>query len=184
MGFPNLKIELDPRPDRNDNIFHIGRIQAPCSLRFKKGITFFVFLSEAESEELHIGCAKPGSPLSSVKRGLADTGTLDRVFVNLEQKSDAEGKPYYMAVVQDDTLEIDLEERGAIFMIFTSVPGKEQLQIIKNQQQQQMWDTNANNGRAPEGRAPEILHRNSRGYERKDSSTEFRVPVSRRLNQA
>jgi hypothetical protein len=133
--FPNLKIELDPREDRYNNIIHIGRNQSPISLKFKKGVAFLIFLSEEGNEELHIACAKTGSQCDSIKKRIHADGTLDRYVVKLEHREDEKGRSFYIGIVQDDNLEIDFSD-GYIFFVFSSKQGKEELHITKNKEQQ------------------------------------------------
>ncbi len=129
-----MKIELDPREDKYQNIYHVGRIQSPVLLRFKKGIVFFVFTSEEGAEEIHVGCAKSGSECSSVKKRLAEDGSVDRYVIELKKREDADQKTYYIGVVQDDSIELPLED-GYVFFVFTSKNGGEELHITKNKEQ-------------------------------------------------
>lgn len=122
---PGMCILLDPKTDRDQNIYHVGRIQGPAKLNFKEGVIFLAFLSEEGDEELKISCAKPGSICDTVRRKM-DDGTVERYVIALQRRED-----YYMALVQDDNLELDLKD-GYVFFVFTSSEGSEQLHIMKN----------------------------------------------------
>ena len=130
-NFNSLKIELVEKEDRYNQSYHVGKLQAPSSLSFRKGVALFVFLSENDAEELHIGCAKPDSRCESIRRVLKD-GELDHYVVDLKKKTDQFGNVYYMSVVQDDLI-LNLED-GYVFFVFSSQEGKEQLQIKRNKE--------------------------------------------------
>lgn len=133
MLFPGSKIDLDPREDRYSNTFHVGRNQSPFTLKFKKGVVFFVFLSEEGSEELHIGCARPGSQCDTIKRRLATNGDVDRYVIKLERHTDESNKTYFMGIVQDDNIELSMDD-GFVFFVFSSKEGEEELHITKNKE--------------------------------------------------
>ena len=127
MKLPSFPIDLNPLKDRNNNTFYMGSIKAPMLLTFEKGVALFVFVSEDGHEALNIDCAKEGGWLQSVQKKMKD-GEVDQLRVFLEKKKDAYGNYYYMTVVQDDTLCLDLRE-GYSFFIFTAIEGDEQIQI-------------------------------------------------------
>jgi len=113
---------------------HFGKIAVPASISFKgDGVVFFVFTSEPGFEQLMIGKAKPDKKSVPVGKTYSDNGVLSRCFIPLNIKMDKKEPPapYYMSVVRDDDLELDLEN-GYIFFVFTAKPGKEQLQIVRN----------------------------------------------------
>lgn len=128
--FPPLRIDLTSRSDKNGQKYYIGKLESTVTLNLKKGTVFFVFNSEQENEELRIGKASPGTVCSSVKKSVKTDGTIDRYFIDLETKIDENQQTYYMAKVQDDNIEINFEE-GYLFFAFTSIVGKETLQIVR-----------------------------------------------------
>lgn len=128
----NIKIELNPRTDKNDSIIFMGRTKAPMVLKFKKGVIFFIFLSEDGSEELQIGLARPDSDFSSLRKRISLDGSLDRIIVPLVSKEDDHGKIYYMSLIQDE-VELDLSD-GYLFFVFNSIQGKEEMHIVKNKE--------------------------------------------------
>ena len=130
-----MKISLDIRKDRNQKEFYIGWCAAPVKLSFKTGVAFMVFVSEDGYEEIHICSARQGSRFSQIKKSINSEGETERYFVSLEKKIDDFNNPFYIAVVQDDNLEIPLDEPGMVFMVFTSREGYEQIQIVKNKQE-------------------------------------------------
>ena len=167
MPFPNTKVELDPRPDQYGNIFHVGRNASPFLLRFKKGVIFFVFISEFGNEELHIGCAKSGSQCDSIKKRMSSDGPVDRYVIRLERREDENSKTYFTGIVQDDSLELDMES-GFVFFVFTSKPGKEELHITKNRENHREVERTDNFRYEPE-----IIRRNDQP--RRPDSGEFKI---------
>lgn len=131
--FSPLRIDLESRPDRNQQPIYLGKIEAPITLNFKKGTAFFIFNSEPGCEEIKISKAIPGSPCSPIRKSFKADGSLDRYHVSLEKKMDTDGCTYYMALIQDDTIELDFSD-GFLFFVFTSKLGAEQIQIVKNNQ--------------------------------------------------
>ena len=128
--FPNLKIELTSREDKHENVFYIGKAQAPCSIELKNGLAIFVFIADPQQEMLHFACVKPGSKFSRLKKVYANS-KVEKFIVPLAKKSDVDGKIYYMAIIQDQK-EIVKLHNGATFIVFTSKEGSEQLQIMEN----------------------------------------------------
>lgn len=129
--FSPLRIDLESRPDRNQQPIYLGKIEAPITLNFKKGTAFFIFNSEPGCEEIKISKATPGSACSPIRKSFKGDGSLDRYHIILEKKMDTDGCTYYMALVQDDTIELDFSD-GFLFFVFTSKSGAEQIQIVKN----------------------------------------------------
>lgn len=128
MAFPNGKIELDPYMDPVLGTCYVGQSSGPGTLLFKKGVIFFVFLSEEGSEEVHIGCVRPGSKCNAIGRTHRPNGAIEKYVVELQPRQDEEGATYFMAVVQDDNLELDFDD-GFKFMV-VSKNGKTELHLM------------------------------------------------------
>jgi len=54
MANNNLKIDLTPRVDKDQNIFYVGKLKVPANLELKNGVTFIIFTSQSGSETLEI----------------------------------------------------------------------------------------------------------------------------------
>lgn len=130
---PPLKIDLEAKLDKYKQTMHFGKLAFPGTMHFDQGVVFFVFTSEPDFEELLIGSALPNKKAVPIKKSYGKDGKLSRCFIPLDKKMDTEDPPapYYMAVVRDDDLELDMEN-GYIFFVFTAKPGMEQLQIVRN----------------------------------------------------
>ena len=50
----NIKIELQGRPDKNGQVFFVGKIKAPILIDCSEGAVFLIYTSEAGSEEMQI----------------------------------------------------------------------------------------------------------------------------------
>lgn len=118
MAFPNGKIPLDQYLDPVLGMCYVGQTSGPGTLKFRKGVVFFVFLSERGAEEVHIGCARPGSKCDAIGRTRKQNGSVDRYVVELQSREDDEGQTYYMAIVQDDSLDLDFDD-GFKFVVVT-----------------------------------------------------------------
>ena len=65
----NLIVDLDVREDKREKLFYIGRLEAPILIDLTQGVTFLVFTSESDDEELQIAINDKGSSsFSSFKR--------------------------------------------------------------------------------------------------------------------
>ncbi len=147
---PGITIKVGPRVDRHRNVFNMGRTQFPGTMHFKKGVAFFFYPSQEEltpeeieegrasyTGELRIAMARPGSECMGIRKKLnVNDNSVDRYVIELERRmpdpeDDPEGRPFYMGLVQDDSLVLDLDE-GYVFFIFTNEEGYEELHIAKN----------------------------------------------------
>ena len=123
MNINNLKIELDPRFDKDDNIFHIGRLRSPIVIDLSQGVTFLVFLSEDGSEEVQLAINdRENTTFSKFTR------RKDRLKIRLEKRSDKHKKNFLIAKIQADLLVNCFAETA--FIVFTSKEGAEELQIV------------------------------------------------------
>jgi hypothetical protein len=50
----NLPIQLKAHRDGRGKVYYVGKVQAPITIDCKDGVTFFVFTSETDAEELQI----------------------------------------------------------------------------------------------------------------------------------
>lgn len=136
---PGLPVKLIAREDIHNATYHIGKVQSPSTIRFKKGVAFFAYPSRPGEEELKISCARPGSECFQIRKRIKADGSVDRFVIDLERRmtapdEDGESVPFFMGIVQDDNLELDLED-GYIFFVFTNEEGAEELHITKNDDQ-------------------------------------------------
>lgn len=127
------KIELSPKNDANGATYHVGNMQAPLKMSFKKGVVFLVYLSEESCEELHIGCARPGAQFDPIKKRLNKDGSVDRYIVRLERREDKNNQTFFIGLVQDDNLELDFEN-GFGFFVFSSKLGKEEIHLSRSKE--------------------------------------------------
>jgi hypothetical protein len=119
----NLKIQLDPREDREQNIFYIGRLTFPGTVSFSTGITFLVFIAESGEEEIQITKNNKENATYS-KFSKRD----DRLKVALEPRQDQYGKTYYVAKLKfNGTIDCSSD---VVFLVFCSKSGSEELQIV------------------------------------------------------
>lgn len=129
-NLPSFPVELYRRQDKYENSFHVGKCKAPLLLDFSNGVVFFAFLSNEGEEMLNIACPKPESHLYRLKKSVKN-GRLEKVYIKLVKKVDSDGNPYFIGMVKDNDLVINLRE-GWVFMVFSSVHGEEEIQIMRN----------------------------------------------------
>ncbi len=121
-GNNNLIIDLVPKLDRKEDIYHIGRIKFPGRITFNKGVTFLIFLSEEGDEEIQIAVNdKENAKYSSYSK------RPGKIEISLSSRPDAYGKTFYVAKVQFDGY-LDCSE-DTVFLVFSSKKGSEELQI-------------------------------------------------------
>jgi hypothetical protein len=122
MGTNNLKVDLDPREDKEGQIYYIGRLQFPGRLCFKDGVTFLMFLSEDGAEEIQIATNnKEHTTFSRYSK------RNDRLKIAVESREDQFKKIFYVAKVQFQGY-IDCTA-GIVFLLFNSKKGSEELQV-------------------------------------------------------
>ncbi|HVI40123.1 MAG TPA: hypothetical protein VM577_05645 [Anaerovoracaceae bacterium] len=125
MNNNHLKIELNPREDKNKQIFYLGKLRFPGFIDCSNGATFLIFISEDGEEELQI------APLDKDNGSFSQhTATSDRVKISLESKKDQYGKTFYFCKVRLGGLIQCNKPEGAAFIVFTAKPGSEELQIV------------------------------------------------------
>lgn len=123
MSINNLKVELDPRLDKDENIFYIGRLESPVLIDLSKGATFLVFLSEDGAEELQIAVNdRENTAFSRFSR------RDDRLKIHLENRSDKHKNQFFVAKVHADLMVNCFSETA--FIVFVSKEGHEELQIV------------------------------------------------------
>jgi len=125
MGTNNLKVDLDPREDKEKQIYYLGRLQFPGRIDFSHGVTFLVFLSEDGAEEVQVAINnKENTTFSKYTR------RNDRVKVSIDSREDQFGKTFYVAKLQFNGY-IECEDE-VVFLIFNSKEGSEELQMVGN----------------------------------------------------
>lgn len=122
----HLKIELNPREDKNKQIFYLGRLRYPGIIDCTKGVTFLIFLSEDGDEELQIApIDKNNVTFSKYNR------KADRISILLESKKDQYGKIFYFCKLKfNGHIDCNKDENGAAFIVFNAKSGAEELQIV------------------------------------------------------
>lgn len=123
MYTANLEIPLSARPDRNGQIYHIGGKRFPGYVDCSEGLAALIFLSEKDEEELQLASLDHENAKFSqyIRRP-------DRLKISLEAKTDKDDRTFYLAKIQLQGF-IDFRQ-GATFIVFTSKPGAEELQIV------------------------------------------------------
>lgn len=119
----NLKIELEPREDKEERIYYLGRLQFPGKLYLNKGATFLVFLAEEGMEEIQIAVNdKEHTTFSKYSK------RADRMKIALDSRQDQFKNVFFVAKVQLNGY-IDCGSE-VVFLAFISKTGHEELQIV------------------------------------------------------
>ena len=125
MNSNNLRVDLDGRFDKKDNLYYIGRLAVPIYIDLTGGITLLVFLSESGDEELQIAVNnKENTTFSRI------TKKRDRLEIPLDVRTDQHGKKFYVAKIHMNG-NIKCHE-GIVFLIFISREGSEEIQIVSS----------------------------------------------------
>lgn len=118
----NFKIELDPREDKEQQIYYLSKKSGPLSINCKKGVAFLIFTSEDGNEELQI---------ANLDNDTGHYSTFyrkdDRLKVRLDKRQDSYGNCFYVAKLKSNFM-IDCSDVS--FLAFLSKEGKEELQIV------------------------------------------------------
>lgn len=126
---PNAKItvKLLKKTDKDNNPYYIGKLQFNGVLNFNEGGNLFmIFTADDGAEELQIG------PIDSNKskkfwEGSSINQNGERISIPLRQFKDRDDNPIFIGEAEGD-VSISMKN-GIFFTIFTSVKGKEQIQI-------------------------------------------------------
>lgn len=116
-----IEVPLDRKIDADGKFYYVGKLQFNGAIDLN-GTVFMVFKSDPGYEMLQISCLadKPNIKKANVNFG-------NRITVSLEGFKDSEKQIVYKAEVLEDRV---LQLRGGIFFtIFTSIAGKEEIQI-------------------------------------------------------
>ncbi len=54
MSNSNLKIDLYPRKDVDNNVYYVGKLKLKGNVNFEDGVTFLVFVSDKGNEQLQL----------------------------------------------------------------------------------------------------------------------------------
>jgi hypothetical protein len=120
----NLKIDLEPREDKDENIYYLGRLKFPGRICLSEGVTFLVFLSEDGNEELQLAINdKEHTTFSKYSR------RADRLKVSIESRPDQFGKTFYVAKIRVNGY-LDCSKEEVVFLVFNSKQGFEELQVV------------------------------------------------------
>jgi hypothetical protein len=121
----HLIVDLDPREDKDQNIFYLGKLKFPGNINCKSGVTFLIFLGEDGDEQIQIATIDKNKTLSQY------TKKADRINIALESRIDQYKKTFYICRLKFDG-SIDCAN-GIDFLIFTAKEGQEELQIVLKQ---------------------------------------------------
>lgn len=123
MNNYHLRVDLNPREDRNSNIFYLGKLQYPGFIDCSAGVTFLIFLSQDGEEELQVAPTDQDNNIYStyIKKP-------DRINILLEPRLDQYEKVFYICKLQFKGL-IDCRQEVS-FIVFNAKPGAEELQIV------------------------------------------------------
>ena len=132
-----IKIQLFPKADTDNQIYHIGKLKFNGTISCGKQ-SFLIYLDE-DIKELHI--APSGSPdLTDVFRYYTDgrkktsRSKHNNIAVELEERNTEDGKVFYIGRL-DVGATVDASQ-GIVFLVFTADPGEEELQISFPEQKQ------------------------------------------------
>lgn len=179
-GLQNILIELESRTDKFNQTYYMGRFRAPTTIKFKHGVAFLIYVSERDMEEMRIACAKPGSEMGGIKRRFKPNtdAVIDKYVIRLEKRLDQNDKIYYLGLVQDDVLELDMGQEGFVFFVFTAKDGQEELHIGKNDfVAREPREESSQQNRRLSSPQTEIVHRNTNDpYKGSDSGDYYATP--------
>ena len=130
MNPSNYKIQLDPRLDKDDNIYFLGKVRYPGTIDFRQGLTILAFTADEELEELQIAVNdKENSSYSKLNVEKLDNQKT-RIKIPLTAREDSFGKNYYVCKVRSNIVLDCFDE--VVFFLYTSKKGKEEVQVIGN----------------------------------------------------
>lgn len=118
----NLKIELEPRVDENQQVYYVGKLNAPVKIDCSQGVAFLVFLSDQGAEELQIAFTDNEGNFTDPYQ------SKGRTKLKLERRKDRDQKTFYLAKLKTNGI-LDCSEEPVSFLIFTSKLNSEMLQI-------------------------------------------------------
>jgi hypothetical protein len=118
----NLKIDIDPREDKDKNIFYLGKLHVPLKIDASKGVAFLVFVSEDGSEQIQVAHVDIDQNFYSKFKTYPD-----KIKIKLDKRQDKNGQVFYVSKLKFNGT-IDLSESS--FIAFLSKPGAEELQIV------------------------------------------------------
>jgi hypothetical protein len=119
----HLRVDLNPREDKHQQIFYLGKLQYPGFIDCSAGVTFLIFLSQDGEEELQVAPTDQDNNVYNtyIKKH-------DRINVLLEPRVDQYEKVFYVCKLQFRGL-IDCRQEIS-FIVFNAKPGAEELQIV------------------------------------------------------
>ena len=123
MVTSNLCVELEPRFDKLENIYYLGKLTYPGTLDLSKGISLIIFLSESGSEQLQLCRNNTENTIFSkyIKKN-------DRLNIELATREDQYKQTYYIAKIQVNGY-IDCNKE-LVFLVFNSRQNSEQIQLV------------------------------------------------------
>ena len=125
---PRIPLKKIPK-DINNQPYYVGKVQWPGTLNLKNGVSFMVFVSEEDVEELQIAPYNKNRRAKKQRNYSNLNSNGGRIRINLRPVKDRNGNTYYVGEIKSAEV-INLED-GVFFTVFTSRPGKEELQISR-----------------------------------------------------
>lgn len=117
-----ISIKLYSKQDNNGKPFYYGKLQFNGTLSMTDGQSFMIFLSDPGCEELQIG---PLAPHRNGHSGII--GSKGQIAIPLNRHFDQHSNPFYVGELKG-LGNLDMQ-RGIFFTVFTSIDGREQLQL-------------------------------------------------------
>jgi hypothetical protein len=127
-----LKVELEPKTDRDSKIWHLGKQKHPTILKLNKGVDFYIYLSDSEEglNQIHIVSSSSNEYYDPRKylspRIIRSNNINSNLGIDLEKKS-IDGIEFFHGTLKHDGV-LDFNN-GISFLVFTADEGSEQLQI-------------------------------------------------------
>lgn len=120
------KIDLKALLDSNGKTFYVGKWQSPLLLDLSCGVSFMAFVSESGLEQLHISIMDPKKRTKKIDRPVTIFPD-GKMKVPMKSFSDRDGNIAYVGELTGNLF--SPLHLGVFFTLFTSIKGKEELQI-------------------------------------------------------
>lgn len=112
--------------------YYIANHLPKFSLDFGTGYVFFVFTSEEFSEEIQIGSLDEDT-LKTSKYYISHENGVDTLKFKIYPKIDSDGKKYFVGTLRlPAQMTFFHDPKKSSMMVFTSVEGKEEIQLQGN----------------------------------------------------
>jgi len=126
-----VQIPLVKKFDNKGNAFYIGKMQLSAFFDLRAGNSMMVFTSEEGAEEIQMSPMDPSKRSRNKKdiitQRYADNGS--RIIIPLEKRQDSNKQNYFVG--EWHGIGLISARKGLFFTVFTSVEGKEVIQITE-----------------------------------------------------